>query len=85
MLDEMTSAGDFRDRIAVDPKILVGKPVVKGSRIPVSKILNLIADGLSFDQIVADFPILTHDDIRAAIEYAGARLDREEVLAFSSQ
>jgi uncharacterized protein (DUF433 family) len=76
---------DFRERIVVDPKILVGKPVVKGTRIPVSMILNLVAHGLTFDQIIDDYPVLTDEDIRAAILYAGARLDREEVLALSVQ
>ena len=76
---------DFRDRIVVDPKILVGKPVVKGTRIPVSLILNLVAHGFTFAQIIDDYPILTEEDIRAAILYAGARLDREEVLVLSAQ
>ena len=75
---------DFNERIMVDPGILVGKPVVKGTRIPVSMILNLVAHGVTFDQIIADYPILTQDDIRAAILYAGARLDREEVYALAA-
>jgi uncharacterized protein (DUF433 family) len=76
---------DFRDRIVVDPKILVGKPVIKGTRIPVSLILNLVAHGFTFAQIIDDYPILTEEDIRAALLYAGARLDREEVLVLSAQ
>lgn len=76
---------DFRERIVVDPKILVGKPVVKGTRIPVSMILNLVAHGFTFDQIIEDYPILTEEDIRAAILYAGARLDREELFALAGQ
>jgi uncharacterized protein (DUF433 family) len=75
----------FQERIVVDPGILVGKPVVKGTRIPVSKILNLVAHGFTFDQIIEDYPVLTQDDIRAAILYAGARLDSEEVYALSAQ
>jgi uncharacterized protein (DUF433 family) len=74
---------DFRERIAVDPKILVGKPVVKGTRIPVSMILNLVAQGSSFGKIVDDFPVLTESDIRAAILYAGARLEGEEMHELS--
>ena len=76
---------DFRERIVVDPKILVGKPVVKGTRIPASMILNLVAYGFTFDQIIEDYPILTEEDIRAAILYAGARLDREELFALAGQ
>jgi uncharacterized protein (DUF433 family) len=76
---------DFWQRIVVDPKVMVGKPIVRGTRIPVSMILNLIAHGFTFDQIIEDYPILTEDDIRAAILYAGARLDHEQVFALSPQ
>lgn len=76
---------DFRERIVVDPKILVGKPVIKDTRIPVSLILNLVGHGSSFAEIVKDYPILTLDDVRAAILYAGARLDREEVHSLSTK
>lgn len=74
---------DYRHRIEVDPKLLVGKPVIKGTRIPVSLILNLIAHGGSFAEIIEDYPILSIDDIRAAILYAEARLDREEVFSLT--
>jgi len=76
---------DFTDRIEVDPGILVGKPVIKGTRIPVSLILNLVAHGASFAEIIEDYPILTVEDIRAAILYAGTRLDREEVFSLSAR
>lgn len=82
-MDRQTQ-GDFRDRIVVDPKILVGKPVVKGARIPVSLILNLVGHGATFDEITIDYPVVTIEDIRAAILYAGARLEREEVFALAS-
>lgn len=64
-------APDFRERIVVDPRILVGKPVVAGTRIPVSKILNLVAHGFTFSQIIDDYPALTEVDIRPALLYAG--------------
>lgn len=76
---------DFATRIVVDPKILVGKPVIKDTRIPVSLILNLVAYGASFAEIVEDYPTLSVEDIQAAILYAGARLDREEVFAFATR
>jgi uncharacterized protein (DUF433 family) len=85
MIESDEQSIDFRERIVVDPGILVGKPVVKGTRIPVSKILNLVAHGFTFDQIIEDYPVLTQDDVRAAILYAGARLDREEVYALSAE
>lgn len=74
---------DFRNRIVVDPQILIGKPVIKGTCIPVSLILNLVAHGHAFDEIVADYPALTTEDIRAAILYAGASLDTEDVFALA--
>lgn len=76
---------DFRERIVVDPKVLVGKPVIKGTRIPVSLILNLIGHGSSFVEIIEDYPNLTIEDIRASILYAEARLDREEVFSLSTR
>ena len=75
---------DFRERVVVDPKVLVGKPTIKGTRIPVSLILNLVGHGGSFAEIVEDYPSLTLDDIRAAILYAGARLDGEEVYSLAT-
>ena len=69
---------EIHERIVMDPAILVGKPVVKGTRISVSMILGLVAHGISFDEIVEDYPSLTKDDIRLAILYAAYRLDRAE-------
>lgn len=76
---------DYRDRIAMDPRILVGKPTIKGTRFPVSKILNLLGHGASFDEIVADYPILTREDIQAAILFAEASLKQEEVYSVLAQ
>ncbi len=79
MTSDHQPAIDYRDRIAMDPRILVGKPTIKGTRFPVSKILNLLGHGASFDEIVEDYPILTHEDIQAAILFAEASLKQEEV------
>ena len=67
---------DFRERIVLNPLILVGKPTIKGTRIPVSMILGLIGNGFTPDEIVADYPSLTPEDVRAAILYAGEYFDR---------
>jgi uncharacterized protein (DUF433 family) len=71
--------GDDRDRIIVDARILAGKPVIKGTRIPVSLILNLLGHGYDFDRISETYPELTEADIRAAVAYSEARMNREEV------
>ena len=65
------------DRIATDPTVLLGKPVVKGTRIPVTLILNLIANGYSFARIVEAYPLLDENDVRAAVAYAQARLEED--------
>ena len=85
MIPDEERSHDLADRIVVDPRILVGKPVIKGTRIPVSLVLSLGAHGATFGQFIEDYPLLTVDDIRAAILYAGARLDREEVFTRSAR
>lgn len=75
---------DYLERISVDPRVLVGKPVIKGTRMPVSKILNLVAHGQSFEEIIDDYPGITEEDIKAALLYAGARLDHEDVITLSA-
>jgi uncharacterized protein (DUF433 family) len=68
------------DRIIVNPKIAGGKPVVKGTRIPVSMVLDLVEDGLTFEQIRRDYyPQLTVEDFRACIGYAKALVEGEEI------
>ncbi len=71
---------DWRDRIAVDPAILVGKPVVRGTRLAVEFVLDLIAGGWSFDEVVSNYPGLTVEDIRACVAYAKEVLAEERVF-----
>lgn len=65
--------------ITLNPNILVGKPVIKDTRVPVTLILNLVAHGYSIQQIIDDYPILTKEAIVAALEYAEDRVGREEI------
>jgi len=58
------------ERIEIDPKKMGGKPVIKGTRIPVYFILELLANGWSFEEILENYPQLTREDILAAIRYA---------------
>lgn len=68
------------ERIAVSPKIHFGKPCVAGTRITVQNVLELLNEGLSFDEIIQDYyPDLTVEDIHACIEYAIALVAAEDV------
>ncbi|TFF89284.1 MAG: DUF433 domain-containing protein [Promethearchaeota archaeon] len=58
------------DRITVDPKIFSGKPVFKGTRIPISIVLKMLRDGASFEKILDEYPTLSKEDIRAALDYS---------------
>jgi len=71
---------DWRERITADPAILVGKPVVRGTRIAVEFVLELVAGGWSFDQGLASYPGLTVEDIRACVAYAKDVLAEERVF-----
>jgi uncharacterized protein (DUF433 family) len=70
---------DWRERIAADPSICHGKPCIKGTRIMVSVVLDNLADGLTAQEIVAEYPSLVLEDVRVAMVYA-ADLAREEDL-----
>jgi uncharacterized protein (DUF433 family) len=68
------------DRITVDTKIHFGKPCVVGTRITVQSVLELLDEGLSFDEIVRDYyPDLTTQDIQACVQYAIALVAAEEI------
>lgn len=69
----------YQQRIEINPRKLGGKPVIKGTRIPVSLILNLLAKGYSIDRIVRAYPNLKKADVAAAIYYSQARIEREFV------
>jgi uncharacterized protein (DUF433 family) len=70
---------DWRDHITVDPRVLVGKPVVKGTRIAVEMVLDLLAAGWTHQQILDSHPTLTEDGIRACLAYASEVLHSEKV------
>jgi len=71
-------------RITVDPAILVGKPIVKGTRLSVERVLELLAAGWTVDQVLESYPKLTGDDIRACLAYAAERLASERVYPIAS-
>jgi uncharacterized protein (DUF433 family) len=65
-------------RIIQDPEILVGKPVVKGTRIPVDLVLAKLAANPDLKELFADYPRLTIDDVRACLDYARGLVEKEE-------
>lgn len=68
------------NRIVFNSKILKGKPIIKGTRISVDLILELLANGWSFEEILKNYPQLKKGDILAALKYSAKRLKREEVI-----
>ncbi len=66
-------------RIVVDPKIMLGKPVIKGTRLPVEIIIEKVAYGATIEDLRKDYPFLKEDDIRAALLYAAKRIANEEI------
>jgi len=66
-------------RIVVDPKIMLGKPVIKGTRLPVEIIVEKVAYGATTNDLKKDYPFLKEDDVRAALLYAAKRIASEEI------
>jgi uncharacterized protein (DUF433 family) len=60
------------DRITVEPEKMGGKPCIRGMRVPVSLVLNLVANGMTDDEIIEAYPYLEKDDIRQCLLYAAA-------------
>lgn len=76
--------GTPEERIEVNPDILMGKPVIAGTRIPVYLILNLLASGYDEGRIIEAYPGLTGKDIQAALLYAERRMRYEEVHSLAA-
>jgi uncharacterized protein (DUF433 family) len=68
-----------KDRILIDPKILVGKPVIRGTRIAVEFIIELLAEGWTVSQILENYPHLKAEDIQACLAYACQVMKMEKV------
>jgi uncharacterized protein (DUF433 family) len=69
----------WQDRITIDPEILVGKPVVTGTRLAVEFIIELLANDWAETDILRNYPGLTHQDIQACLAYASGALKAEKV------
>lgn len=67
------------ERISVDHRIMGGLPCIKGTRIPVATVVGMVADGMTTEEILADFPQLMKDDVRDALRFAAAAVDEREL------
>ena len=73
---------DWQERIVIDSEILVGKPVIKGTRLAVEFIIDLLAQGWSESEILENYPRITRQDIQACLKYASETLKAEKVYTF---
>ena len=72
---------DWRQRIVIDPRVLVGKPIIKGTRISVELVIDLLSRGYTQEQVLQQYDHLTADDVQACLAYAGDLLKSERVYA----
>ena len=70
---------NWQERITLNPNVLVGKPVIKGTRLAVEFIIDLFAQGWSIEEVLRNYPGITVDDIQACFSYASASLKAEKV------
>lgn len=68
------------ERITIDPDVMGGQPTIRGLRMPVATVVAMVADGMTADEVVAELPDLTHDDVSEALHYAAEALQVREVL-----
>jgi uncharacterized protein (DUF433 family) len=71
---------EFMDRIVIDHEVLAGKPVIKGTRIPVYLIIELLGNGLTEKEVLRQYPTLREEDIKAALLYASKCIENEETI-----
>lgn len=76
---------ELLDRIVIDSKVMVGKPVIRGTRIPVYLIVELFAGGYTKERILEAYPTLKEEDITAALWYAAVRMKNEEIKVFEAE
>ena len=69
-----------KDRIEINPEVMLGKPVVRGTRIPVELIIRKLSEGATEEDLLDAYPRLTRDDIRAALAYAADSLAHETII-----
>ncbi|MEA5480252.1 DUF433 domain-containing protein [Pseudanabaena galeata UHCC 0370] len=75
---------DWQSRITLNPSILVGKPIIKGTRLAVEFVIDLLAQGWSMEEILRNYPGITVTDIQARLHYASASLKSEKVYTIAA-
>lgn len=76
---------ELLDRITQDPDVMVGKPVIKGTRLTVQHILNLLADGVTVEEIMVEYEGITIDDIRACLLYASESVEHSKIGSLKAE
>lgn len=69
----------YADHIVADHRVMGGVPCIRGTRVPAATVVGLIAEGIAAERIIADYPQLTLDDVRAALEFAAAAVDERQL------
>jgi len=75
-----TQNGKILERIVIDPKVMTGKPVIKGTRLTVQHIIDLLANGATIDEILLEYKGLKREDILACLRYASKSIDHSSCL-----
>lgn len=70
----------YRNKIATDPNIMLGKPIIKGTRITVELLLRKMSEGMSVEELTEAYPHLSKEDVLAALSYSADVISREEML-----
>ena len=70
----------FTDRIELNPRVMLGKPVIRGTRIPVELLLRKLSEGATEGQLLEAYPRLTREDLQAAMRYAADTVAHEEIV-----
>lgn len=83
MAKQTDSIDQLLKRIASNPKVTVGKPVIRGTRVPVELIVKMLAQGITEEKILQEYPRLQPEDIKAALAYASTILRNEEIVSLT--
>ncbi|HEY5607001.1 MAG TPA: DUF433 domain-containing protein [Alphaproteobacteria bacterium] len=75
---------NYRDRITLDPDVLAGKPIIRGTRVAVEFVVALFANGWSETEVLRNYPNLTREDLLACLQYAGELMRSEKVYPLTA-